>query len=166
MRQDSQSKCRPSRYRPVQPARWRAAAKITAALISIANAAPTTLRVNCLRVICFAMTLSSAPEVIAAVAQWFPSVEVNVRHYPRGRYRRPWMTLNRNVSSRRAVEESAVILFDEGGAAFQALRFGRQTHRSQRRNAPHFGFGPSKMTLVHPYDSKFAVVLACTGTFW
>jgi hypothetical protein len=78
------SKYKPSRYRPVQPARWRAAAKITAALISIANAAPTTLRANCLRVICFAMTLSSAPEVIATGAQWFPSIEVRRATTPAG----------------------------------------------------------------------------------
>jgi hypothetical protein len=115
---------RPSRCRPI-PARWRAAAKITAALIIIANAPPTILRANCLRVICFAMTLSSAPEVIATVAQWFPSVEVNARHCAttRARCRRPWMTLNR-VSGRKVVQESAIILFYERGAAFQALRFG------------------------------------------
>jgi hypothetical protein len=77
------------------------------------------------------------------------------------------MTLNRNVSGRKTVEENAVILFDEGGAAFQALRFGdrRLIARNGEMLGPHSGLGHLKMP---PYDSKFAGVfaLACTETFW
>jgi len=84
-----------SRYRPIQPARWQAATKITAALISIASAPPTTLRANCRRVICFTMTLSSAPEVIATLSRWFPRVAGTVRSRHRGKDRRGNKTVSR-----------------------------------------------------------------------
>src|SRR6516225_8262822 len=53
------------------------------------------LRANCARVRCFAMTLSSAPVVIATVAQWFRRVD------PVSRLMVLWLTLQDRAIRRR-----------------------------------------------------------------
>jgi hypothetical protein len=88
-------------------------------LTTIADAAPKMLRANCARVRCFAMTLSSAPVVIASVAQWFRRVD------PVSRLMVLWLTLqDRAIRPRNSFQGKG--LLPSGDIALRSARVYRE----------------------------------------